>query len=193
MQFLLQVGVSARHLHLCRKDMDILFGEGSELHVKKEISQPGQYAAQEQVTLYTPKTTMKLRVIGPIRKYTQIELSLTDARTVGIDAPIKNSGDLAETPGGASILGPKGRVVLERGIIVAARHVHLCEKTASKYGLVDGDIVDVKTLGKRSLTFHNVLVRAGKDHSDEFHIDTDEANACDIRSGEKIVVMVNDK
>ena len=157
MQFPIVLGVSARHAHLCREHMDILFGEGSELHVKKPIGQPGQFASEEQITMVTPKDSMKLRIIGPLRPETQIELSMTDARKVGLDAPI------------------------------AARHVHLYPETAEKYGLKDGDIVDIQTEGERSVTLHNVLVRAGVKHADEVHIDTDEANACNLGSG----VMVN--
>mgnify|MGYP000243669896 FL=1 len=106
MQFPIVLGVSARHAHLCREHMDILFGEGSELHVKKPIGQPGQFASEEQITMVTPKDSMKLRIIGPLRPETQIELSLTDARKVGLDAPIRNSGDIAGSAG-AKLIGPK--------------------------------------------------------------------------------------
>lgn len=186
MQFPLVLGVSARHAHLCREHMDILFGKDSELHVKKAIGQPGQYASEEQITLVTAKDKMKLRIIGPLRPETQIELSLTDARKMGIDAPIRNSGDLADSAGG-KLIGPAGEIEITEGIIVAARHIHLYPETAAKYGLADGDIVDIQTEGERAVTFHNVLVRAGEKHADEVHIDTDEANACNLESG----VMVN--
>ena len=176
MQFPLVLGVSARHAHICREHMDILFGVGSELHVKKTIGQPGQFASEEQITLVTPKGEMKLRIIGPLRPETQIELALTDARKLGLDAPIRHSGKLAGSAGG-KLVGPCGEVEIAEGIIVAARHVHLYPETAAKYGLKDGDIVDLVTQGERSLTLHNVLVRAGEAHADEVHIDTDEANA----------------
>ena len=172
MQFPIVLGVSARHAHLCREHMDILFGKGSELHPKKAIGQPGQYASEEQITMVTPKDSMKLRIIGPLRPETQIELSLTDARKVGLNAPIRNSGDIAGSAG-AKLIGPCGEVEITEGIIVAARHVHLYPETAAKYGLVDGDIVDIQTEGERSITMHNVLVRAGVKHADEVHIDTD--------------------
>ena len=178
MQFPIVLGVSARHAHLCREHMDILFGAGSELHVKKAIGQPGQFASEEQIVMVTPKGEMKLRIIGPLRPETQIELSLTDARKVGLNAPIRNSGDIA---------GSAGELELKEGIIIAARHVHLYPETAEKYDVKDGDIVDITTEGERSLTLHNVLVRAGVKHADEVHIDTDEANACNLDSG----VMVN--
>ena len=178
MQFPIVLGVSARHAHLCREHMDILFGEGSELHVKKPIGQPGQFASEEQITMVTPKDSMKLRIIGPLRPETQIELSLTDARKVAGSA-------------GAKLIGPKGELELKEGIIIAARHVHLYPETAEKYGLKDGDIVDIQTEGERSVTLHNVLVRAGVKHADEVHIDTDEANACNLGSGVMVNIVYN--
>ena len=190
MQFPIVLGVSARHAHLCREHMDILFGKGSELHPKKAIGQPGQYASEEQITMVTPKDSMKLRIIGPLRPETQIELSLTEARKVGLNAPISNSGDIAGSAG-ARLIGPCGEVEITEGIIVAARHVHLYPETAAKYGLVDGDIVDIQTEGERSITMHNVLVRAGVKHADEVHIDTDEANACNLDSGVMVNIVYN--
>lgn len=190
MQFPIVLGVSARHAHLSREHMDILFGKGSELHPKKSIGQPGQYASEEQITMVTPKDSMKLRIIGPLRPETQIELSLTDARKVGLNAPIRNSGDIAGSAS-AKLIGPCGEVEITEGIIVAARHVHLYPETAAKYGLVDGDIVDIQTDGERSLTLHNVLVRAGVKHADEVHIDTDEANACNLDSGAMVNIVYN--
>lgn len=188
MEFQLVLGVSARHLHLCRADMDALFGAGSELTVKKIIGQPGQFAADQQVLVHGPKSSIKLRIIGPLRPETQIELSMTDARGLGVAAPIRNSGDVAGTPG-IILEGPAGKVELPQGVIVAARHVHLCPATAEKYGLKDGDIVDIRTEGQRSLTLHNVLVRAGEKHADEVHIDTDEANACQLDSDAMVTIV----
>lgn len=187
MKFPLVLGVSARHLHLCPSDMAKLFGEEAELQPKKFITQPGQYAAEEQVTLVTAKGKMSLRVIGPLRKETQIELSMTDARAVGLTPPIRISGDIENSPG-ALLVGPKGEVQLEKGIIIAARHIHLCPATAEKCSLKDGDVVDVKTAGERGLTFHDVPIRTGEAHDDEFHIDTDEANACGLVTGEFVEV-----
>ena len=188
MQCLIKTGVSARHIHLCKKDMEILFDSGSELHVKKNITQPGQFAAEEMVTLVTERSMMDLRVIGPLREKTQIELSMTDARAVGLTPPIRNSGDIQGTPGG-KLIGKTGVVEINKGIIVAARHIHLCPETAAKYNLKDGQVVDVKTSGERSLTLHNVLVRAGNGHADEFHIDTDEANACGLQTGSLVEII----
>ena len=189
MEFSIGLGVSARHLHLCKKDMAKLFGADAILHIKKSITQPGQFAAEEQVTLLTEKgMMMKLRVIGPLRKETQIELSLTDARAVGLTPPIRISGDIEGTPGGV-LIGPAGQVNIERGIIVAARHLHLCPETAAKYGLIDGDVVSIRTKGERETVFYHVLVRTGEKHADECHIDTDEANASGVSSGDQIIVI----
>lgn len=188
MSFSLPLGISARHAHLSREHMDILFGTGSELHVKSMIGQPGQYASLEQITVVTPKDSMKLRIIGPLRPETQIELALTDARKLGLNAPVRNSGDIAGSCG-AKLIGPAGELEISDGIIVAARHVHLCPATAEKEGLKDGDIVDLRTTGQRSMTLHNVLVRAGEKHADEVHIDTDEANACGL-SGDIMIEVV---
>lgn len=184
----LVVGVSARHAHLSRLHMNILFGEGSELTPKKNIGQPGQYASNEQITVITTAGIMKLRIIGPLRAETQIELSLTDARKLGINPPIRNSGDI-DNSAGAKIVGPCGEIELQKGIIIAARHIHLCEKTAEEYCLKDGDIVSIKTDGERSVTLHNVLVRAGVKHADEVHVDTDEANACNLKSGDVVNII----
>lgn len=188
MHFPLILGVSARHAHLCREHMDILFGEGSELHVKKEIGQPGQYASEEQITLVTGKNQMKLRIIGPLRPYTQIELAMTDARKLGLQPPIRISGDLEGSCGG-KLIGPCGEVEIDKGIIVAARHVHLYPETAEKYGLKNGDVVDIQTEGQRSLTLHNVIVRTSVKDADEVHIDTDEANACNLDSDAMVNIV----
>lgn len=188
MQFPIVLGVSARHAHLCREHMDILFGKDSELHVKKKLGQPGQFASEEQITLVTEKSEMKLRIIGPLHPETQIELSLTDARKIGLEPPVRISGDIQGSAGG-KIIGPKGEVELEEGIIIAARHVHLYPETAEKYGLKNGDIVDLVMEGERALILHNTLVREGVKHADEAHIDTDEANACHLDSGVMVTVV----
>lgn len=191
MRFQLKLGVSARHIHLKREDMDILFGKGSELTPKKPIGQPGQYSSEETVMLVTTKDKMKLRVIGPIRPYTQIELALTDARKMGLKPPIRMSGDLKGSCGG-KLIGPKGEVEITEGIIIAGRHVHLYPETAEKYGLKNGDIVSIETTGERACRFDNVLVRAGEGNADEVHIDTDEGNACDLDSGVMVDIITKD-
>ena len=166
MRFKLRMGVSGRHCHLKREDMDILFGFGSELHPLKPIVQPGQFTSEECVYLETDKGKMKLRVIGPLRPYTQVELAKTDARTLGINPPICFSGYLDGSLGGR-LVGPKGEVVLKEGIMLVQRHIHLCPETAAKYHLKNHDIVAMETTGARALRFEHVYVRTGPDHADE--------------------------
>lgn len=188
MQFPLVLGVSARHAHLCREHMNILFGEGSELHPKKYIGQPGQYSSEEQITLVTAKGEMKLRIIGPLRKYTQLELSFTDARKVGLNPPIRNSGDIKESAGG-KLVGPKGEVEMSRGVIVAARHIHMSLEDAEKFGVKDKDIVSVQTQGERALLFNNVLVRANAAFALEMHVDLEEGNAAGVKNGDLVELV----
>ena len=191
MSIKIPIETSARHIHVSQEDFQLLFGEDAQLHYIKELSQPGQYLCQERLTVKGPKGEYQnMAILGPFRRETQIELSLTDARKVGLDAPIRNSGDIAGSAG-AKLIGPKGELELKEGIIIAARHVHLYPETAEKYGLKDGDIVDIQTEGERSVTLHNVLVRAGVKHADEVHIDTDEANACNLGSGVMVNIVYN--
>lgn len=188
MRFKLRMGVSGRHCHLKREDMDILFGFGSELHPLKPIVQPGQFTSEECVYLETDKGKMKLRVIGPLRSYTQVELAKTDARTLGINPPICFSGYLDGSLGGR-LVGPKGEVVLKEGIMLVQRHIHLCPETAAKYHLKNHDIVAMETTGARALRFEHVYVRTGPDHADEIHIDTDEGNACGLENGALVDIV----
>ncbi len=188
MRFKLRMGVSGRHCHLKREDMDILFGFGSELHPLKPIVQPGQFTSEECVYLETDKGKMKLRVIGPLRPYTQVELAKTDARTLGINPPICFSGYLDGSLGGR-LVGPKGEVVLKEGIMLVQRHIHLCPETAAKYHLKNHDIVAMETTGARALRFEHVYVRTGPDHADEIHIDTDEGNACGLENGALVDIV----
>ena len=175
------VEVSARHIHLCRADMDVLFGEGSELHPIKYLSQPGQYASEEKVTLKGPKGTAGVRVLGPLRKETQVELSLTDARTLGVKAMVRESGDLEGTTGGLTIVGPKGEIAIDRGVIAAKRHIHMTPADAAEFGVANGDVVAVKIqTNGRSVVFGDTVVRVSDNYSLAMHIDTDEANAAAI-------------
>ncbi len=175
------VEVSARHIHLDRAAMDVLFGEGSELHAIKELSQPGQYAADEKVLLKGPKGQASVRVLGPLRNETQIELSLTDARTLGVKAQIRESGDLEGTTGGLTMVGPAGELVLEKGVIAAKRHVHMTPADAEKYGVTNGEIVNVRIdTDGRSVVFGDTVVRVSDKYALAMHIDTDEANAAAI-------------
>ena len=176
------VEVSARHIHLNREDMDILFGAGSELHVKKTLSQPGQYASEEQVILKGPKGEMKLRVLGPLRSETQIEVSLTEARQLGVKALIRESGMLDGTEGGLTMVGPAGEKAIDRGVIAAKRHIHMTPADAEKYGVENGQIVAVKIeTPERSVVFGDTVVRVSDKYALAMHIDTDEGNAAGIK------------
>lgn len=177
MGYKVNIGISNKHLHLCQKDLEVLFGEGHQLTPTKALVQPGQFAAEEKVDIVGPKKTLAgIRVLGPARKETQVELSLTDARTIGIKAPVRESGKLDGTPG-CKLVGPCGEVELDHGVIAALRHVHLNDAQAVEAGVKDGDVVSVKIEGERGLVFDNVLIRAGEKHEKEAHLDTDEANA----------------
>ena len=172
------VETSARHVHVTQQDLETLFGPGYELHVKKYLSQPGQFASEERINVVGPKNTLKnVSILGPIRKATQIELSLTDARSIGVTAPVRESGDIAGT-GGCILVGPAGEVTVTEGVIAAMRHIHMTPADAEEYGVKDKDVVSVKvdTEG-RSLVFGDVVVRVSDKFSLAMHIDTDESNA----------------
>jgi putative phosphotransacetylase len=175
------VEVSARHIHLNREDMDLLFGKDSELHPKKYLSQPGQFASEEKVTLKGPRGEMSVRVLGPLRSKTQVELSLTDARTLGVTALIRESGDLEGTQGGLTLVGPAGEKAIDSGVIAAKRHVHMTPADAQAYGVSNGDIVNVRIQTEnRSLVFGDTVIRVSDHFKLAMHIDTDEANAAGI-------------
>ncbi|WP_374712074.1 phosphate propanoyltransferase [Symbiobacterium terraclitae] len=178
------INVSARHVHLSPAHVEALFGPGYQLTVKKELMQPGQFAAEETVAVIGPKGSFpKVRVLGPARGASQVEISATDARTLGIPAVVRLSGNIAGTPG-VILEGPKGRVELTEGVIVAARHIHMTPADAARYGVTDRQVVRVKTNGGRPLTFDDVIVRVRDDMALEMHIDTDEANAAGIKDGD---------
>lgn len=189
MSFKIKMGISARHLHLSKEHLEILFGKGAELHEMKMLAQPGQYAAEERVELVGPKGSIKnLRVIGPLRPETQVELSCSDARSIGVQAPVRNSGDTKGSAAG-KLIGPAGTLELKEGIIVAARHVHLSPETGAKYDVKDKDIVKLKFDGARALIFDNVLARVHETCADEIHIDTDEGNAC-LAVGDMMIEVI---
>lgn len=181
--------VSARHVHLCRADVERLFGAGHTLHKFKELSQPGQFACQEQVTVVGPRGQLaKVRVLGPERKQTQVEVSLTDAFTLGLKVPVRMSGDVDGTPA-CKLIGSAGEVEIPQGVIAAARHLHLSEEQSALFGLSDGQVVSLRTEGARAAILENVIVRAGKGHDMEVHIDTDEANALGIAGSTMMEVI----
>ena len=172
------IETSARHAHVSRRVLDILFGEGYELTKKKDLSQPGQYACEERVQVIGPKASFPaVSILGPERPETQVELSAGDARSIGLKAPIRESGDL-EGSAGCKLVGPKGEVELKDGVIIAKRHIHMTPADAEKYGLSDKQIVSVKVdTDERSLIFADVIVRVSPSYALAMHIDTDESNA----------------
>lgn len=172
------VETSARHVHVTQQDLETLFGKGYELTVKKMLSQPGQFASEERVDVVGPKRTLKgVSILGPVRPATQVELSITDARSIGVIAPIRESGDIAGSCG-CKLVGPCGEVELAEGVIVAKRHIHMTPADAEAFGVQDKQEVDVKiTSNGRSLTFSDVVVRVKPNFALAMHIDTDESNA----------------
>jgi len=177
----LAVHASARHMHVSREDLDQLFGPGYELTVDRPLYQEGNFAAKETVTLIGPRSRLisNLRILGPIRSRTQVELAFTDAVSLGLDVPIRLSGDLDGTPG-AVLMGPHGIVELKEGVIRAAMHVHMGPRDAAHYGVQHGDEMKLRVGGNAGLTFERVRVRVGKDFRLDVHMDTDEANACGL-------------
>ena len=172
------VETSARHVHVTKETLEALFGAGHELTVKSWLSQPGQFASEEQVDVVGPKNTLKrVRILGPIRSADQVELSLTDARSIGVTAPVRESGDIKGS-GACKLVGPAGEVEVKEGVIAAKRHIHMTPADAEKYGVQDKDVVCVKVdTNGRSLVFGDVVVRVSEKFALAMHIDTDESNA----------------
>ena len=179
------IGVSNRHIHLDRADMDVLFGPGSELTVKKMLGQPGQYASEETVTLRGSKGELsRVRVLGPLRSKTQIEISVADGFALGVKPPVRESGHLEDTPG-VEIIGPCGTVKKAEGVIAALRHIHMTPADAQRFGVQDGQYVKIKIDGLRGAILCNVLVRVSERFALEMHIDVEEANALGVKNGDK--------
>jgi len=175
------VEISARHLHVTDAQLEALFGAGHKLTPKKDLSQPGQFACEEKVRIVGPKGELKASILGPTRPQGQVELSLTDARTIGVEAMIRESGKIEGTAG-CKLIGPAGEVGLTEGVIAAKRHIHLDPKTAEEYGVNNGDIVSLKVgANDRMLTFGDVVVRVKDSFAPFAHIDTDEANAAGMK------------
>ena len=175
------IETSARHVHLTQEDIETLFGKGYQLTVKKDLSQPGQFACNEKVTVRGPKSEIKnVSILGPARPASQVEVSATDARTLGLSLPVRESGDIAGTPG-VTLIGPEGEVELSAGAIVAKRHIHLTPEAATEYGVADKQIVNVRVVNdSRSIIFGDVVIRVSPKFAPAMHIDTDEANAGSI-------------
>ncbi|MBP3426644.1 MAG: phosphate propanoyltransferase [Clostridia bacterium] len=178
------VETSARHVHVTREHLNILFGEGYELTVKKMLSQPGQYASAERIDVVGPKKTLAgVSILGPVRPETQVELSLTDARSIGVTAPVRESGQIKGS-GACKLVGPKGEVEISEGVIVAKRHIHMTKADAAEFGLEDKQVVSVKVDSEgRSLIFGDVVVRVSDSYALAMHIDTDESNAAAMAPG----------
>ena len=171
------VEMSARHIHVTQEDFEILFGKGATLTPKRDLSQPGQYLSEERIDLVGPKKTIaNVSILGPTRPETQVEISLTDARTLGVDAPVRMSGDVAGT-GSITIKGPAGEVTIKEGVIAAMRHIHMTPEDAEKFGLKDGQNVSVKVDTDRGVVFNETVLRVSPKFATAMHIDTDEANA----------------
>jgi putative phosphotransacetylase len=187
----LVVHASARHIHLSHEDLEALFGPGAELAPERELYQEGNYAAKQTVTLIGPRARLisNLRVLGPLRKQTQIELAFTDAISLGFDdIPVRISGDIKGTPG-ALIMGPKGKVELKEGLIRAAMHVHMSPSDAQFYGVKQGDLMKLRVGGAASVTFERVAVRIDPSSRLNVHMDTDEANACGLHLAKDIELL----
>lgn len=187
--FQVPIGVSARHIHLTQEHVEALFGEGYQLTKKKELM-GGQFASNETVTVVGLKLRAieNVRVLGPVRKASQLEISATDAIKLGISAPIRESGNVAGSAP-IAVVGPKGVVYLQEGCIIAMRHIHMSPQDAVAAGCKDGDIVSVKAENERGTIFNHVKIRVDESFTLEMHIDTDEANACKIKTGDKVTII----
>lgn len=172
------IETSARHVHVSQEALEVLFGKDAVLTKKKDLSQPGQYACEERVTVVGPKKELaNVSILGPVRPATQVELSATDARSIGLSIAIRESGDIAGTPG-CKLIGPKGEIEISEGVIVAKRHIHMIPETAEKLGIKNKDIVWVKAeTDGRTAILGDVVVRVSENFADAMHIDTDESNA----------------
>lgn len=187
--FVVPIGVSARHVHLTQEHVEALFGEGYHLTKKKELM-GGQYASNEQVTLVGLKLRAieNVRILGPVRSRSQVEISATDAVRLGVKAPIRESGNVKGSAP-IAVVGPKGVIYLEEGCIIAKRHIHMAPKDAMAAGVKDGDVVSVKSDNERGTVFNHVQIRVDESFTLEMHIDTDEANAAKIATGQTVTIM----
>lgn len=183
------VNVSNRHIHLCLSDLEKLFGQGYSLSKMKDLMQPGEHACKETLKIIGKKGEIdKVRILGPLRKFTQVEISMTDNIHIGADAPVRCSGDI-KSSAAVRIEGPFGSVDLAEGCIVAKRHVHMTPADASFLGIKDGELISLRTSGERGLLFENVVARVSEKMLLECHLDTDEANAAGLKSGKLVIIM----
>ena len=186
---LIPVGISNRHIHLSQEDFETLFGAGATMTHFKDLSQPGQFACQEVMTIVGPGGAIeRVRLLGPARKQTQVEVSVADCFKLGIKAPLRDSGDLAGSAP-ITIVGPKGSVNIPEGCIIALKHIHMHTDDAARLGLKDRDHVNVQTCGERNLMFQEVLIRVSDKFKLEMHVDMDEANAASLSNGDKVCIV----
>lgn len=187
------LGISNRHIHLSQRDIDQLFGQGYQLTELKELSQPGQYACKETVTICGPRGVIeKVRVLGPARPASQIEVMTGDCFKLGVKAPVRQSGDISGTPG-ITIVGSAGSVEIKEGVIVAQRHIHMSPEDAQFYKVTDGELVMIKLNSERGGVFDNVVVRVSEDFRLECHLDVEEANAMGLNSKSKVYIIKNNQ
>ena len=186
----LVVNISARHMHMCPEHVEILFGKGAKLTSMRPLYQDGEFASEQTVTIIGPRHRMinNLRILGPERKASQIELSFTDAIALGIDAPVRPSGSIEGTPG-CIVMGPKGHIELKQGVIRAERHVHMSDKDAAYYGVKNGGRIKLRVHGNCATTFDDMLIRVNPAWKLEVHLDTDEGNACNLTNAEKVELL----
>ncbi len=186
--YMVPIGVSARHVHLTQEHVEVLFGAGCQLTKKKDLM-GGQFASNEQVTIVGTKLRAieNVRILGPVRKESQVEISMTDARTLGVAPVVRNSGDIAGSAP-IALVGPKGALYLKEGCIVAKRHIHMSPADAAAAGVADKDVVSVAAMNERGTTFDEVLIRVDPSFTLEMHIDTDEANAAQLKTGDAVIM-----
>ena len=178
------IETSARHVHVTQETLEALFGKGAQLTKKKDLSQPGQFASEQRVTVVGPKKELaNVSILGPCRSADQVELSATDARSIGLGIAIRESGDIAGTPG-CTLRGPAGEVTIKEGVIVAKRHIHLTPEDAARFGVRDKQTVKLKAYTSRPVIFEDVAVRVSPEFASYVHLDYDEANACGFRKGD---------
>lgn len=186
---LVPIGVSARHIHLSKEHIHLLFGDDYELTALKELSQPGQYAAKEVVNIEGPEGSIKkVRILGPAREITQLEISKSDAFLLGLNPPIRLSGNIGGTPG-IKVYGPAGELIMKEGVIVAARHIHFHTSDADKWGIMNNQQLTVKLSGERPLIFEDVIARVSDQFKLDMHIDTDEGNAAGVKTGDQAEII----
>lgn len=190
----INIGISARHVHLSKEHLEILFGKGYELTVFKPLSQPGQYASNEKVKIVTlGGKEVEARILGPVRKESQVEVSKGDVisykfETPEVSVPVRSSGDIKGS-GKCKLVGPKGEVFLEEGVIIADRHIHMSLEDAAHFGVKDKDIVSIKVLGNKPAILGKVLVRVNASFALDCHLDTDDGNACNIKTGDTCQII----